>query len=76
MAALFIEKYAKRQTRGWAETERILKKYVTPRWGNRHIADVTRRDVVVLVHRTIDYLSSLLFGMTNPIQQIHLIESD
>ena len=46
---LFVEKYAKQHTRGWAETARIFKKYVNPKWGSRHIADITRHDVIELL---------------------------
>ncbi len=49
VAAEFIEKYAKKQNRSWAETERILTVYATPRWGKRPIAEIARRDVIALV---------------------------
>lgn len=40
----FIEKYAKRNTRSWAETQGVFERYVLPAWGKRPLASITRRD--------------------------------
>ena len=49
IADLFIERYAKRETKTWKETQRIFDKYVKPRWGKRPIAEIGKRDVVDLL---------------------------
>ena len=45
IAAFFIENYARRKTKSWAETERILKKEYISRWGKRDIRTIKRSDV-------------------------------
>ena len=45
IAARFIEEYARPRNRSWGETERIFRAYVSPAWGGRDIASITRRDV-------------------------------
>jgi integrase len=45
----YIRLYAKRQTKTWAETERIFAKNVLPHWGHRPIESITRRDVIELL---------------------------
>ncbi len=47
----FIEKYAKPRNRRWAEVARTFKVNVTPVWGKRPIASITRRDVIDLLER-------------------------
>ncbi len=64
VAATFIEKYAKRHTRGWAESERIFKKYVNPHWGQRHIADITRRDVIELLDDMVEHGTPIMANRT------------
>ncbi len=49
IAARFIERHAKRQTRRWPETDRILKLYVLPLLGERPIHAITRRDIVEML---------------------------
>ncbi len=47
----FIEKYAKRRNRCWAETDRTFKVNVNPAWGKRPIASITRREVIDLLEK-------------------------
>lgn len=47
----FMERYAKKRTRSWAETDRIFKVYVKPEWGKRRIDSITRRDVIELLDK-------------------------
>lgn len=61
VAAEFIEKHAKRNTRSWKETDRILKLHVlefakdgAAKFGDRNIGSVTRRDVRELVEAVVD----------------------
>jgi integrase len=49
LVAAYIEGYAKRETRRWADTQRILNKYTVPSWGERSIYTITRRDVAELL---------------------------
>lgn len=49
VVAEFIEKYAKRNTRSWAQTEAIFKRHVTPKWGHRPITAIGKRDLMDLL---------------------------
>jgi integrase len=49
VATDFVEKWSKPRKRTWEEDERILGKYVTPRWRGRRLDAITRTDVVDLV---------------------------
>ena len=50
LAEIFIERHAKPKKRSWREDQRILLKYCRP-WHPRKAADITRADVVDLLHR-------------------------
>ena len=50
----FIEKYARKHNKSWAETERIFKVYVAPKWGARPLSDIARRDVITLLEKVAD----------------------
>jgi integrase len=54
VAREFVERHAKMQNRSWRETERILRRYVTPAWGPRAIGDITRQDVIRLLDGLVD----------------------
>ena len=56
VAAEFVERHAKRNTRASSTrlTEQWLKKDVLPRWGNKRIQDITKRDVLDLLDGIID----------------------
>ena len=41
----FIERHAKRKTKTWRETERLLKREFVPIWRHRLIHDITKQDV-------------------------------
>ena len=45
----YIENHAKPTKRGWAEDKRILEYDALKVWGKRKAADITKRDVVVLL---------------------------
>jgi integrase len=51
LAALFMERYAKKNTRerSWQETERILNRDVLPAWKGRLLDSIRRRDVIALL---------------------------
>lgn len=45
----YIEKYAKPRKRSWQEDDRILEHDVLPKWGNRKVSKVSRKDVIELL---------------------------
>jgi integrase len=45
LVTAYVEGYAKREQRRWADTQRILNKYAVPAWSDRSIYSITRRDV-------------------------------
>ena len=50
----YIEKHAKPHKRGWAEDKRILERDALPAWGKRKAADITKRDVVLLLEKIVE----------------------
>jgi integrase len=54
VAALFVERYCKPNTRSWQETQRRLRNHVVSRWGDRELASISRRDVLELLDNLID----------------------
>jgi len=58
-AAEFVERYcvgagAEPNLRSWKEYKRTLERYVIPRWGNRFIDDISRRDITELLDKIED----------------------
>ncbi len=55
-AALFIERYAKANTKEqtWRESERLLATHVHPLWRGRKVQEIARRDVVELMDAIVD----------------------
>ncbi|MBY0295617.1 MAG: integrase arm-type DNA-binding domain-containing protein [Methylobacterium sp.] len=55
-AALFIERYAKANTKEetWRESERLLAKNVLPHWRARRVQDIAKRDVIELLDTIVD----------------------
>ncbi|HBO42800.1 MAG TPA: integrase [Planctomycetaceae bacterium] len=45
----YVEKYAKPKQKSWRETERVFKRDILPKWGNKRLEDITRSDVVALM---------------------------
>ena len=50
----FIETYAKRKTRGWAETDRLLKREFVSLWGSWPIETVSRQDVTKVLNAIVE----------------------
>jgi integrase len=50
----YIERHAKKFKRSWETDERILNHDVIPAWGNRKAAEITKRDVVLLLEKIVD----------------------
>lgn len=55
-AALFIERYAKANTKEqtWRESERLLATHVLPLWRARRVQEIAKRDVVELMDAIVD----------------------
>lgn len=60
----YIEKWAKPNKRSWKADERCLNKDVKPLWGKLKAADVTRRDVVLLLDKIKDRGSPIAANRT------------
>jgi len=45
----YIERHAKRFKKSWAKDEAILNRDVVPAWGKRKAADITKRDVLLVL---------------------------
>jgi integrase len=56
VAAEFIERHAKRNTRALSahQTERFLAREVLPKWGNKRIQEITKRNVLDLLDGIVD----------------------
>jgi hypothetical protein len=50
----FVTLYAKKKTRDWKETERLLKKDVVPAWRGRRLADIEKKHVVKLLDTIVE----------------------
>lgn len=49
LAAIYIDRYAKKRKRSWKTDEYLLRAEVLPHWKHRAIVDIRRRDVRALV---------------------------
>jgi integrase len=54
VAETFIERHAKRATRDWKETERLLKRNVVERWKGRRLSTITKPQVHDLLDSIVD----------------------
>ena len=54
LADEYLHRWARPRKSTWREDRRILEKDVLPFWENRKAADITRRDVIVLLDRIVD----------------------
>ncbi|MFN7982484.1 MAG: tyrosine-type recombinase/integrase [Vicinamibacterales bacterium] len=54
LADLYIERWAKPRKRSWKADDNLLRRKVLPRWRQRAIVDITRRDVRDLVEAVAD----------------------
>jgi integrase len=61
----FIERYAKPRNRSWKESERILARYVKPRWGGRQMTNITRNDVIQLLDAIVDRGTPVMAKLTH-----------
>lgn len=63
----YIERYAKKFKKSWEADERLLQKEIIPLWGTRKAADITKRDVTVLLENIVDRGAP---GMSNQVLKI------
>ena len=50
----YIKKHAKKFKRSWEADERLLNKEIVALWGNRKAADITKRDMTLLLESIVD----------------------
>jgi integrase len=60
----YLEKWAKPNKRSWKADERCLNKDVKPLWGKLKAADITRRDIVLLLDKINDRGSPIAANRT------------
>jgi integrase len=49
LAERYLEQHAKRHNKSWAQPDRLLRRYVLPRWGKLQAASIVRADVKALM---------------------------
>src|SRR5262245_59477974 len=49
LAARYVEEYAKRHNKSWKQADRLVRRYLLPRWGKLEAATITRADVKALM---------------------------
>src|SRR5262245_2263601 len=54
VAGAFVERYCRPKNKCWRETDRLLRKHVVPRWGQRKLTDIRRTDVHALLDGIVD----------------------
>jgi integrase len=50
----YIERHAKKFKRTWKDDVRVLNHDIVPAWGGRKAADISKRDVVLLLEKIVD----------------------
>jgi len=50
----FVDRYCKPRNRSWKEVERQFKAEINPKWGERKVQDIAKRDVLDLLDAIID----------------------
>lgn len=66
VADLFVERYAKRNTRPqtYAETQRLIERELKPVWGKKPIRDIGRKEVIALLDSIVDRGSPVMANRT------------
>jgi integrase len=54
VAAEFVERHAKPNTRDWRKTEYLLRRDVLPFWSARPVREISRQDVIEIIDRVAD----------------------
>jgi hypothetical protein len=45
LAHRYVEEYARRRNKSWRQADKLVRRYLIPRWRNLHCRDITRHDV-------------------------------
>jgi len=64
LATIYIEKYARASKRSWKADDRILRAEILPKWRQRAIRDITRRDVIAMVEKIAERGAPILANRT------------
>src|SRR5258708_17966144 len=51
LATAYVEQYAKRENKSWAQADALVKKHLIPKWGKLKAADITRSDVKAMIRK-------------------------
>jgi integrase len=51
LAERYVDQHAKRHNRSWEQTDRLVRRYLLPRWGNLQAATIIRADVKAMMAR-------------------------
>jgi integrase len=49
LAATYVERYAKKRNKSWAQSDYLVRRYLLPRWGKLQASTITRGDVRTLL---------------------------
>jgi integrase len=60
----YLAKHARKRKRSWAEDERVLTVDVLPKWGERSVREITRRDVRALIEGIADRGAPIMANRT------------
>src|SRR5262249_56591953 len=51
LAERYLNEYAKRHNKSWAQPDRLVRRYLLPRWGKLQAGTISRADVRALMAR-------------------------
>jgi integrase len=51
LAERYVDQHAKRHNRSWEQADRLVRRYLLPRWGNLQAATITRTDIKAMMAR-------------------------
>jgi integrase len=51
LAERYVEHYAKRRNKSWAQADKLIRRHALPRWGNLQAASISRADVRAMMSR-------------------------
>jgi integrase len=51
LAERYVDQHAKRHNRSWEQADRLVRRYLLPRWGNLQAATITRADIKAMMAR-------------------------
>ena len=51
LAERYVEHYAKRRNKSWAQADKLIRRHALPRWGKLQAASISRADVRAMMSR-------------------------